>query len=125
MFVACSCKRRCTCPFGHQKRALLTAIPVAEEVCSPVAHWPVVLTIFRRLRLHTRFDRKLLGKCCWCACTCIQTECQRLLGRDDLVPGMVAEIQTHGDGQRRASLGSRSKSSVFSESRETTNFWGR
>ncbi len=33
MFVAYSCKQRCTCPSCHQKRALLTAIHVAEEVC--------------------------------------------------------------------------------------------
>ena len=62
MFVAFSCKQRCTCPSCHQKRTLLTALHVAEEVCSPVAHRQVVLTIPKRLRLHTRFDRKLLGK---------------------------------------------------------------
>jgi len=32
MFVAYSCKQRCTCPSCHQKRALLTAIHVAQEV---------------------------------------------------------------------------------------------
>jgi hypothetical protein len=97
MFVAFSCKQRCTCPSCHQKRALLTAIHVAEEVCSPVAHRQVVLTIPKRLRLHTRFDRKLLGKLCSCAWTCIQADIRRLLGRDDMVPGMVAAIQTHGE----------------------------
>jgi hypothetical protein len=30
MFVAFSCQQRCTCPSGHQKRALLTSIHVAE-----------------------------------------------------------------------------------------------
>jgi ribosomal protein S27E len=69
MFVAFSCKQRCTCPSCHQKRALLTAIHVAEDVCAPVAHRQVVLTIPKRLRLHTRFDRKLLGKLCACAWT--------------------------------------------------------
>jgi len=62
MFVAFSCKQRCTCPSCHPKRTLLTAIHVAEEVCSPVAHRQVVLTIPKRLRLHARFDRQLLGK---------------------------------------------------------------
>jgi len=28
--------------------------------------------------------------------TCIQAEVRRLLGRDDILPGMVAAIQTHG-----------------------------
>ena len=97
MFVAFSCKQRCTCPSCHQKRALLTSIHVAEEVCSPVAHRQVVLTIPKRLRLHTRFDRKLLGQLCGCAWACLQAEVRRLLGRDDVVPGMVAAIQTHGE----------------------------
>jgi hypothetical protein len=97
MFVAFSCKQRCTCPSCHQKRTLLTALHVAEDVCFPVAHRQVVLTIPKRLRLHTRFDRRLLGKLCSCAWTCIQAEVQRLLGREDVVPGMVATIQTHGE----------------------------
>ena len=97
MFVAFSCKQRCTCPSCHQKRALLTSIHVAEEVCAPVAHRQVVLTIPKRLRLHTRFDRQLLGKLCTCAWNCIQAEVRRLLGRDDVVPGMVGAIQTFGE----------------------------
>jgi hypothetical protein len=97
MFVAFSCKQRCTCPSCHQKRALLTALHVAEEVCSPVAHRQVVLTIPKRLRPHARFDRKLLGKLCSCAWTCIQAEVRRLLGREDVAPGMVGAIQTHGE----------------------------
>jgi hypothetical protein len=97
MFVAFSCKQRCTCPSCHQKRALLTSIHVAEEVCAAVAQRQVVLTIPKRLRLHTRFDRKLLGKLCSCAWTCIQAQVRRLLGRQDVVPGMVAAIQTHGE----------------------------
>jgi ribosomal protein S27E len=97
MFVAFSCKQRCTCPSCHQKRALVTSIHVAEEICAPVAHRQVVLTIPKRLRLHTRFDRKLLGRLCGCAWTCLQAEVRRLLDRDDVVPGMVAAIQTHGE----------------------------
>lgn len=79
------------------KRALLTSIHMAEQVCAPVAHRQVVFTIPKRLRLHTRFDRKLLGKLCGCAWRCIQAEIRRLLGRDDVVPGMIAAIQTHGE----------------------------
>ena len=86
MFVAYSCKQRCTCPSRHQKRTLLTALYVGEEVCAPVAHRQVVLTILKRLRLHARFDRNLMGKLAHCAWTCIQKEVRRHLGRDDLVP---------------------------------------
>jgi hypothetical protein len=97
MFVAFSCKQRCACPSCHQKRALLTARHVAEEVCYPVAHRQVVLTIPKRLRLHARFDRKLLGKLSACAWRCVQTEVRRLLGRKDASPGMIVAIQTHGE----------------------------
>ena len=50
MFVAFSCKQRCTCPSCHQKRALLTSMHVAEDVCLPVPHRQVVFTIPKRLR---------------------------------------------------------------------------
>jgi hypothetical protein len=49
-------------PIVHPATLLLTAIYVAEEVCEPVAYRQVVLTIPKRLRLHTRFDRRLPGK---------------------------------------------------------------
>ena len=97
LFVAFSCKQRCTCPSCHQKRALLTAIHMAEDVCFPVAHRQVVLTIPKRLRVHTRYDRTLLGKLSACAWTCIQDEIRRALGRQDVHPGMIAAIQTFGE----------------------------
>ena len=96
MFVAFSCKQRCTCPSCHQKRALVTAIHVAQEVCAPVEHRQVVLTIPKRLRVHTRFDRKLLGKLSSCAWNCLKAEAGRLLGREDVVPGMIgADLHRH------------------------------
>jgi hypothetical protein len=70
---------------------------VADEVCAPVAHRQVVFTIPKRLRLHARFDRKLLGKLASTAWACVRAEVQRLLGREDVLPGMVAAIQTHGE----------------------------
>ena len=80
MFVAFSCKQRCTCPSCHQKRTLLTAIHVAEEVCFPMAHRQVVLSLPKRLRPHTRFDRKLLGKLCTCAWTCTRATANFYIG---------------------------------------------
>ena len=64
-----------------------------------------MLTIPKRLRLHTRCDRQLLGKLCSYAWTCIQAEVRRLLRRDDVVPGMVAAIPTHEDPRRVGRLG--------------------
>jgi ribosomal protein S27E len=49
MFVAFSCKQRCACPSCHQKRALLTALHVAQDVCAAVPHRQVVFTIPKRL----------------------------------------------------------------------------
>jgi len=40
--------------------------------------------------------RTLLGKLCRCAWNCVKAETRRLLGGRDVVPGMVAGIQTHG-----------------------------
>ncbi len=95
--MAFSCKQRCTCPSCHQKRALLTALHVAEDVCEPVPHRQVVFTIPKRLRVHARFDRALLGKLSSAAWACVRDEVRRLLGRDDVLPGMVAAIQTFGE----------------------------
>ena len=53
---------------------------MAEEVCFPVAHRQVVLTIPKRLRLHARFDRKLLGKLAACAWRCVRDEVRGQLG---------------------------------------------
>ena len=41
--------------------------------------------------------RKLLGKLSSCAWTCLKAEAVRLLGPEDVVPGMIAAIQTHGE----------------------------
>ena len=76
-FVAFSCRQRCMCPSCHQKRSLMTAIHIADDVCESVPHRqfaasllpygkPVslrsaVFTIPKRLRIYSRFDRKLLG----------------------------------------------------------------
>jgi len=46
MFVAYSCKQRCTCPSCHQKRALLTALHVAEAAWSGLS--PLVLPTPRK-----------------------------------------------------------------------------
>ena len=81
----------------------LTALHVGEEVCSPVAHRQVVLTIPKRLRVHTRFDRQLLGKLSSSAWTCLKAEAVRLLGREDVVPGMIAAT---GDAWRTPALAS-------------------
>jgi hypothetical protein len=58
--------RDATCPSCHQKRTLLTAIHVAEAVCSCVAHRQVVLTIPKRLRLLARVGQCIPRPVCQC-----------------------------------------------------------
>ena len=84
------------CPSCHQKRTLLTALHVAEEVCFPVSNRQVVLTIPKRLQMHTRFDWRLLGKLSFCACTCLKVEAGHMLDHGDVTPGTIVAIQTHG-----------------------------
>ena len=96
-FVAFSCRQRCMCPSCHQKRGLMTAIHVAENVCEKVPHRQYVFTIPKRLRIFFRFDRKLLGRLCRRVWETIVEVVQAILDRDDVTPGMVGGIQTHGE----------------------------
>ena len=74
----------------------MTGIHVAADVCFPITHRQVVFTIPKRLRIHARFDRELLGKLSSCAWNCIKAEVRRMLHLPDVVPGMIAAIQTFG-----------------------------
>jgi len=84
---------------------LLTALHVAEEVCPPVAHRQVVLTIPKRLRVLTRFDRQLLGKLSSCAWTFLKAEARRLLSPPTIAPRRCPRGARHdrGDWRRKAS----------------------
>ena len=96
-FVAFSCRQRCMCPSCHQKRSLITAIHVAEDVSEKVPHRQYVFTIPKRLRIFFRFDRTLLGPWCRLAWETIVEVVQAVLNRDDVIPGMVGGIQTFGE----------------------------
>jgi hypothetical protein len=61
-----SCKRRCFCPPCHQKRALLFAEHVDQEVLGQVPIRQYVVTIPKMLRLCFKYDRKLLGELIRC-----------------------------------------------------------
>lgn len=96
MFVGFSCKQRCICPSCHQKRTLVTAINIAENICEPVPHRQFVFTMPKRFRLFFRFDRNLLRKLPKLAWETVLEVYRAVLSRNDVVPGMVAGIQTHG-----------------------------
>ncbi len=104
--VAISCRRRCLCPSCHQKRALVMATHVAEDMCVQVPHGQFVFAIPKRFRLFFRFDRKLLGDLARLAWQTILEVYREVLGRGDagpgsivpgdIVPGAAAAIQTFG-----------------------------
>jgi len=59
--LAFSCKRRYFCPSCHQKRVVLFAECVEQEVLEKVPVREYVVTIAKMLRIFFKHDRKLLG----------------------------------------------------------------
>ena len=96
MFVSFSCKKRCVCASCHQKRVLIFAEHLAEEVLENVPHRQFVFTIPKRFRLYFRYDRSLLGKLRREAWETVKEVYQAVLDDKDAVPGMVATIQSFG-----------------------------
>ncbi len=97
MFVAFSCQQRCLCPSCHQKRTLLAAEAIANNICQPVPHRQLVLTIPKRLRIFCRYVRGLLGQLAQAAWSTVAEVYRDGLQRQDVTPGMVAGIQTFGE----------------------------
>jgi hypothetical protein len=103
-----SCKRRCFCPSCHQKRALLFAEHVDEEVLGQVPVRQYVVTIPKMLRLCFKYDRKLLGELSRCFYDSIKEifllaapqagDCSP--GSPPL-PAMICSVQTYGDDPTR------------------------
>lgn len=96
LFVAFSCKQRGICPSCHQKRTLITAINVAENIAAPVPHRQFVWTMPKRFRLYFRYSRDLLRELPKLAWEATVEVYRAVLGRKDVVPGMVAAIQSFG-----------------------------
>lgn len=96
MFVVFSCKQRGICPFCHQKRALTSAINIAENICAPVPHRQFVFTMPKRFRLYFRYNRELLRGLPVLAWQATLQVVRAVLAREDLPPGMIGAIRTHG-----------------------------
>ena len=95
-FVPFSCQTRNFCPSCQQKRALLFAEKLKQEILAPVPHRHVVFTIpvvLRRLFLR---ERRLLGILTRCAYETVRRCFGVLLGEEDGRPGMVTAIQNFG-----------------------------
>ena len=98
--VPFSCQTRNFCPSCQQKRALLFAEKLREEILAPVPHRHVIFTIPIALRRLFLRERRLLGLLTRCAYETVKRCYRAVLGREEGVPGMVAAIQTFG-GQAR------------------------
>ena len=96
-----SCRRRCLCPSCHQKRALLFAEHVDEEVLGELPVRQYVVTIPKMLRLSFKYDRKLLGLLSQCFYVSVKELCQDAAGDRGAVPGMIASLQSYGDDPSR------------------------
>ena len=83
----------------HATPSALRCLPrrLESEVLAPVPHRQYVFTIPKLLRLHFRFDRRLLGLLSACAYQSILEMMQAVVSEPGAVPGLVAAIQTYGD----------------------------
>jgi len=97
MFVAFSCKSRCLCPSCHQKRILELGMHIVEDVCFLIPHRQFVFTIPKRLRVCFRFNRSLLKELPKLASQVVKEVYQTVLDRDDVIPGMIAAVQSFGE----------------------------
>jgi len=70
---------------------------IAQSICQPVPHRQSVWTIPKRLRIFFRFDRGLLGGLARAAWETIVEVFRFVLGRNDVLPGAIAGVQTFGD----------------------------
>jgi len=96
LFLAFSCRQRGACPSCAQKRALLLAHRLNDEVLADVPHRQWVFTIPRRLRVYFRYDRSLLGKLCHAAWETLRDVYALEVDGDCGVPAMIAAVQTFG-----------------------------
>ena len=70
---------------------------IVEDVCFPVPHRQFVWTIPKRLRIFFRFDRDLLKELPKLASQVVKEVYQSVMDRDDVIPGMIAAVQTFGE----------------------------
>ena len=95
-FCALSCQTRFFCSSCQQKRALLFAEKLREEILAPVHHRHWIFTIPVSLRQLFLRERRLLGILPRCAFLAIRRTFAAVLGQEDARPGMVVALQTFG-----------------------------
>jgi hypothetical protein len=94
--LAFSCRTRNFCSSCQAKRSVLFAEKLTADILAPVPHRHWTFSIPRVLRGLVERDRKLLGLLSQTAYASILQTFQALLDRDDVRPGCVVSLQTHG-----------------------------
>jgi len=94
--VAFSCKARTLCPSCHAKRLEIWSDWLEHELLYAVPHRQYVFTVPKRLRPFFLHDRKLLGQLSRVAYRTLRDFLRATFRESDLVPGVVASIQTFG-----------------------------
>jgi hypothetical protein len=94
--VAFSCKARILCPSCHAKKLEIWADWLEHELLYAVPHRQFVFTVPKRLRPFFLHDRKLLGVLARVTYRVLRDFMRTTLREPDLVPGVVASIQTFG-----------------------------
>ena len=91
-----SCKTRHFCPSCHAKRREAWSIWLGGHLLLKVPHRQVVFTIPKIIRPFFRYNRSLLSDLCLCAVRAV-THYMKAHTDRDLMPGVVAVIQTFGN----------------------------
>ena len=95
--LAFTCKQRGLCASCHQRRTLIEGAFIADEICAPVPHRHLVLTLPRLIRNTFKFDRVLLGELHHAAHSAITAWLRQRTGQAEGQPGLVVAVQTFGD----------------------------
>ncbi len=95
--LAFTCKQRGLCAGFHQRRTLVEAAFIADEVTAAVPHRHLVLTVPRLLRGHFAGKPALLGELALAARDAITAWLRERTGCPTGQPGLVMVVQTFGD----------------------------
>lgn len=95
--LAFTCKQRGLCASCHQRRTLVEAAFIADEVCAAVPHRHLVLTVPRLLRGHFAGRPARLGELALAARDAITAWLRERTGCPAGQPGQVMVVQTFGD----------------------------
>ncbi len=95
--LAFTCKQRGLCASCHQRRTLSEGAFIADEICAPVPHRHLVLTLPRLIRTTFKFNRALLGELHHAAHSAITAWLRQRTDQPDGQPGLIVAVQTFGD----------------------------